>query len=176
MKKSDIHPLPSHFGNYINLVEDIELESASEKSMQQLNDLNITQLKALGDSVYAPGKWTVPQIIQHITDCERVFAYRALRLSRNDKTPLAGFDQELFMENINPVQRDLQSLLDELKTVKKSTIMLYQSFNDEMLLRTGLCSNIEMTPLSLGFTIVGHQMHHLKIIEERYLPLLTGAI
>ncbi|MGH2644840.1 MAG: DinB family protein [Chitinophagaceae bacterium] len=175
MKRSDIHTVPSHFGAYINQVEDIELNHALAKSMQQLNDLDIVQLKALGNSVYAPGKWTIPQILQHIIDCERVFAYRALRLSRNDKTPLAGFDQELFIKNINPVERDLDGLIKELKVVKQSSILFYQSLNDEMLLRTGLCSNIEMMPLSLGFTIVGHQMHHLKIIEERYLPLLSKS-
>lgn len=175
MKKSSIYPMPPHFDVYIKQVEDIALNQALAKSMQQLNDLNIQQLKALGDSVYKPGKWTVPQIIQHIIDCERVFAYRALRLSRNDKTPLAGFDQELFIKNVNPIQRDLENLLNELKAVKQTTILLYQSFNDEMLLRTGICSNTEMTPLSLGFTIVGHQMHHLKIVEERYLPLLAKS-
>lgn len=167
--------MPAHFDVYINQVEDIDLNYALERSMQQLNDLDISQLKTLGNSVYAPGKWTIPQIMQHIIDCERVFAYRALRLSRNDKTPLAGFDQELFMKNTNPIQRNLESLLAELKIVTQSTILLYQSFNDEMLLRTGICSNTEMTPLSLGFTIAGHQIHHLKIVEERYLPLLTKS-
>lgn len=173
MKKSSINPMPPHFDVYINQVEDIELNQALEKSMQQLNDLSMPRLQSIGDSVYEPGKWTVPQILQHIIDSERVFAYRALRLSRNDKTPLAGFDQELFIKNRNPIQRDLGSLLAELKAVKQSTLLLYQSFSDEMLLRTGICSNTEMTPLSLGFTIVGHQMHHLKIVEERYLPLLA---
>lgn len=175
MKKSAIQPMPAHFDVYINQVADVDLKIALEKSMQQLNDLDLSLLKALGNSVYAPGKWTVPQIMQHIIDCERVFAYRALRLSRNDKTPLAGFDQDLFMENVNPAHRELQDLLGELKAVKQSTMLLYESFNDEMLLRAGLCSNIEMTALSLGFTIAGHQQHHLKIIEERYLPLLSKS-
>lgn len=172
MKRSDIKPYPSHFDVYIKQVEDIELLHALDKSMQQLNNVNLPSFEALGNSVYAPGKWTVPQIIQHITDTERVFAYRALRLSRNDETPLPGFDQDLYVENADPVPRNMEDLVNELKVVRQANILLYQYMNDEMLLRKGLCSNVEMTPLSLGFTIVGHQIHHLRIIEERYLPLL----
>lgn len=169
MKRSDIKPLPEHFADYINLVDDIDLKDALEMSLIHLIELNIEPLHALGTHVYAKGKWTIPQIIQHITDTERVFAYRALCFARNDKTPLPGMDQDLYVANADSNSRDLNDLVNELKVVRQSTIKLFQGFNDEILLRKGICSNFEMTPLSLGFSIVGHEKHHLKIIEEKYM-------
>lgn len=172
MKRSDINPMPEHFEVYINLADDIDLKDALEKSLIRLVELNIEQMKELGARVYAPGKWTIAEIIQHITDTERVFAYRALCFARNDKTPLPGMDQDLYVSNSNSNKRNLDDLVNELKVVRQSTILLYEGFDDEMLLRKGISSGFEMTPLAFGFSIIGHEKHHLKIIEDKYLPLV----
>ena len=121
------------------------------------------------DYRYAQGKWTIKEIIQHIIDAERVFSYRALRISRNDKTPLPGFDENDFVENTNANDRHLQSLLTELSIVRQSTLALFKSFSGEQLKRIGIASNNEISVRAIGFIIIGHQNHHKKVFQERYL-------
>lgn len=121
------------------------------------------------DDRYAQGKWTIKEIIQHIIDAERVFSYRALRISRNDKTPLPGFDENDFVENTNANDRHLQSLLTELSIVRQSTLALFKSFSEEQLKRIGIASNNEISVRAIGFIIIGHQNHHKKVFQERYL-------
>ncbi|HTG64802.1 MAG TPA: DinB family protein [Flavobacterium sp.] len=121
------------------------------------------------DYRYAEGKWTIKEIIQHIIDTERVFAYRALRISRNDKTPLPGFDENTFALNTNANDRHLQSLLTELSIVRQSTLALFKSFSEEQLRRIGIASNNELSVRAIGFIIIGHQKHHQKVFKERYL-------
>jgi hypothetical protein len=172
MKKSDIHPMPKFFDRYINLAEDDEIVLSLEKNLLVLDNLNMEQLKALGEKVYASGKWTIKDIFQHLIDNERIQTYRALRFSRNDKTVLPGYDENLLTKNTNTSQQSLQSIIEELKLVRQSSILLYKSFSDEMLLRTGICFQVEISVLALGFQLSGHQIHHLNVIRERYLPLL----
>jgi hypothetical protein len=173
MKKSDVHPMPQFFDRYIHLAEDDEIVSSLEKNLHVLENLNREQLEKLGDRVYAPDKWTIKDIFQHMIDNERIQTYRALRFSRNDKTVLPGYDENLLAQNTNIAQQSLKSILEEFKLVRQSSIVLYKSFNDEMLLRTGICNQIEISVLALGFMLSGHQIHHLNVIRERYLSLLS---
>jgi uncharacterized damage-inducible protein DinB len=118
---------------------------------------------------YAEGKWTVKELIQHIIDTERIFCYRALCFARKDKTSLPGFDQDVFVDNGNANQLNYKDLLDEMKTLRKSTIQLYKSFSEEALLRMGIGSGNKMSVRALGYLFSGHQLHHLNIVKERYL-------
>ena len=118
---------------------------------------------------YAEGKWTLKELIQHSIDTERVFCYRALCFARNDKTSLPGFDQDIFVDNGNANQLKYTDLLDEMETLRKSTIQLYKSFSEEALLRIGVASGNKMSVRALGYLFSGHQMHHLNIVKERYL-------
>ena len=121
------------------------------------------------DFRYAEAKWTIKEIIQHVIDTERIFAYRALRISRNDKTPLSGFDENEYIVNTDANQRNIQSLLTELSAVRHSNLFLYKSFSEEQLKRIGTASNNEISVRALGFVTIGHQKHHQRIFEERYL-------
>ena len=121
------------------------------------------------DYRYAEGKWTIKEIIQHVIDTERIFAYRALRISRNDKTPLPGFDENDYVANTSGNERHLQSLLTELSIVRQSTLVLFKSFSDEQLKRVGVASNHEVSVRAIGFIIIGHQKHHQYVFQERYL-------
>ncbi len=121
------------------------------------------------DFRYAEAKWTIKEIIQHVIDTERIFAYRALRISRNDKTPLSGFDENEYIVNTDANQRNIQSLLTELSAVRHSNLFLYKSFSVEQLKRIGTASNNEISVRALGFVTIGHQKHHQRIFEERYL-------
>ena len=108
-------------------------------------------------------------MIQHSIDTERVFCYRALCFARNDKTSLPGFDQDIFVDNGNANQLEFSDLLDEMSTLRKSTIQLYKSFSEEALLRIGIASGNKISVRALGYLFSGHQMHHLNIVKERYL-------
>lgn len=174
MKRSEITPMPQFFDRYINLVEDIDIVEALEKYATIETLLDVNKMQDIGDKVYAPNKWTIKEVIQHMTDNERVQAYRALRLSRNDQTPLPGYDEGLFAGNVNPSKRSLTDLLEEFAVVRKSNIILFRNIDEEQQKRTGLCNNVTIPVLALGFVLVGHQLHHAKIITERYFPLLSN--
>jgi hypothetical protein len=172
MKRSDINSMPAYFDRYINLVADVELNVALQQSLETAENFPLDKWRALGDRVYAEGKWTVKDMIQHITDTERIFAYRALRFARKDSTKLPGFEENDFAAAANANARSLGDLVEELKIVRRSTMMLFASFNDEMLQTAGATVSASLTPLAIGFTIIGHQQHHLNVLEERYYPLL----
>ena len=171
MRRSDIQPLPEYFDRYINLADDIELIDALEKSLDDLNKLPVDKWNAIGDKVYAPGKWTIKDIVQHITDTERIFSYRALRFARNDSTKLPGFEENDFAREAKASQRSLPDLIDELKLVRRSTIAMFASFDDKTLQRKGPTFKKDISVLGIGFTTVGHQIHHFNVLEERYYPM-----
>jgi DinB superfamily len=173
MKRSDIQQMPEYFDRYINLVADEDIIVALQDSLDYLNTIPLTKWQMLGDKVYAEGKWTVKDIIQHITDTERIFSYRALRFSRNDTTLLPGFDENLFAANAHANNRALEDLVAELIAVRESTLALYKSFSPEMLCKTGAAFKGPISVLAIGFTAIGHQIHHINILEERYYPLLN---
>ena len=173
MKKSDILSMPDYFYTYTNLVEDEDLKFCLNKYLNTILKINVSELDALGDKVYAPHKWTVKDIIQHVIDTERIMTYRALRFARNDKKELPGFDEEFFARNTTADKRTINDLLDEFAIVRKGSIALFNNFNDEMLSTIGKANEREISPLALGFVITGHQIHHFNIIRERYLSLLS---
>jgi hypothetical protein len=172
MKKSNINPMPAFFDRYIDLVEDINIFDAFEKySPSKIFD-DMNALNRLGDMVYAPGKWTIRDILQHVVDNERIMSYRALRFSRNDSTTLPGYDEELLAANTIANQRPLPELMEELAQVRASTVSLFKGMNDEMMLRSGVAFKSELSALALGFVIIGHPIHHMRVIRERYFALL----
>jgi len=173
MKKSAINPMPAFFDRYINIIEEIDIIDAFDKYSPEKIYADTAKLVALGDQVYTPGKWTVKDIIQHVIDNERIMAYRALRFSRNDQTALPGYDEELLAQNTNAGNRTFQDLMEEFSILRSSTIALFKGMNDEMILRSGVANTSTISALALGFVILGHPVHHMNIIEERYFPLLS---
>ena len=118
---------------------------------------------------YSEGKWTVKDILLHLIDAERIFAYRALRIARNDKTALHGFEENDYVIEAEADDRSISSLLEEYKMVRNSTICLFKSFKNEQMLRLGMASNCLVSVRAIGIIIQGHEKHHLEIIKERYL-------
>lgn len=118
---------------------------------------------------YAEGKWTIKDIVLHMIDTERIFAYRALRISRGDKTPLPGFDENDYVPFAFANSRSIESLLTEYENVRKATISFFESLNEDQLLFMGTASNAAISVRAIGFIITGHQNHHLNVITERYL-------
>lgn len=118
---------------------------------------------------YAPEKWTIKEVVIHLLDTERIFAYRALRVARNDKTPMPGFDENDYAPNSFANSRSSESIIEEYKAVRSATIHLFQHFNSEQLDRWGVGSGHPISVLATGFIIAGHEVHHKKILKERYL-------
>jgi hypothetical protein len=172
MKKSAINPMPPFFDRYINLVEDIDFFEALGKYSTKEIFSETQKLEQLGDKIYAPEKWTVKDILQHVIDNERIMAYRALRFSRNDRTNLPGYDEALLGANTVALRRTVPDLLEEFEQVRVSTISLFVNMDSEMMLRSGVANQTEISPLALGFVILGHPLHHMNVIRERYYPLL----
>ncbi len=172
MTKHDLPFLPEFFDRYINLAADADLIDALSLFDEKWLAKDIQKMKALGDAVYAEGKWTTKDILQHIVDTERIMAYRALRMSRGDTTPLPGFEEDDFAKNTTASTRTIENLIEEFASVRQSTIFLFKNMTDAMLLQVGTASTKQITPLALGLTIIGHPIHHLKVLEERYFGLL----
>jgi hypothetical protein len=173
MKKSDIKKMPEYFDRYINLTDDVTYLDALLISLKELESAPIDKLKALGDNTYAKDKWTIKDILQHCIDTERVFTYRITAISRGDKQKMLPYDEDTFAKNADANRRSVDELLEEILLIRKSTIMLYQSFTKDMLHQQGNGFNgVQYCPLALGFMLAGHQRWHFKVIEERYFPLL----
>lgn len=141
------------------------LIASREKVIATIGTLNSDQLAFS----YAPGKWTIKEILQHIIDVERVLGYRAMRYARNDKTVLSGFNESGYAIESLANERNWESLLDEYKDVRTTTIHLFNSFNDTMLSNRGTAGKSELTVRAVGYLVLGHDLHHLDIIEQRYL-------
>ncbi len=171
MKKSDINPMPEFFERYINLVKEDDLLVALENAQRAVEQLDKTKLRKIGSKIYEPGKWTVHDILQHIIDNERIQSFRALWFARGDTHELPGYDENSFAANARTDNRTLDELIDELLTVRKSTILLFKSLEPEALKRVGTCFNRRVPVLGLGFMLAGHQIHHLRVLKERYEPL-----
>ncbi|MDB5274504.1 MAG: DinB family protein [Chitinophagaceae bacterium] len=163
--------MPQFFDRYIHLVKEEDLSSAFIASRKELEMLNIDQLKHIGGAVYAPGKWTIKDIFQHIIDNERIQSYRAMRIARFDSTPLPGYDENILANHAHASRRSIEDLLTELKAVRTTTELLYQSIEPAALVHNGICFNQQISALALGFVIIGHQTHHLNVIQEKYLIL-----
>lgn len=171
MKGSELleNEYAGHFGTYIkeagegDLIE--ELEISLHEFIRFVQNIPMDKF----DYRYAPGKWTIKDIIQHIMDSERIFAYRALRFSRNDQTPLPSFEENDYADNTNSNGRSIQELLTELSALRHSNLLFYKSLAEEQLKLIGTASGNKISVRALGFVIIGHQRHHQKVFEERYL-------
>lgn len=173
MKRSDIHPMPEYFDRYINKTEDSDHLAVLETGLREMEQFPLDTFRALGAKVYAPGKWTVKNILQHIIDSERIFAYRALSFARKEPGTVLSYEEDDYAAVSDAEKRTLESLVDEMITVRRSTIDLFRSFSDEMLLRTGKGFRGEYSVLSIAFILAGHPRWHMDIIRERYFPLLN---
>lgn len=164
-----VNEYSSFQATYIAAISNVELleelEIALHDFIRFIQNLPMDKF----DYRYAEGKWTIKDIIQHIIDTERIFSYRALRISRGDTTPLPGFDENDYAKATNANQRSIQDLLTELSAVRHATLLLFKSFDQEQLLKIGISSGSEVSVRAIGFIIIGHQRHHQKVFEERYL-------
>lgn len=172
MKITDIQPneYAPYQESYIKLVDTTyslieELEISIHNFIHFVREIPMDKY----DYRYAEGKWTIKDIIQHLIDSERIFAYRALRFSRRDETALPGFEENMYADNAHGSERSINDLLTEMSALRHANIMMFKSFSEADMLRKGTASGYTVSTRAFGFLIIGHQNHHMKIFKERYL-------
>ncbi len=172
MNHSSKRPLPEessqYFKTYIDKVPQPDFLSLLKKASPETTAF----LKGLSEEQwmhrYAPDKWSIKEMMLHIIDTERIFAYRALRISRGDKTPLPGYEQDDYVPFSKADQRSSTSIIAEYEAVRQASIQLFEHMDDGHLEAVGIASGGPFTPRALGFVLVGHEIHHMQVLKERY--------
>jgi hypothetical protein len=171
-KVSIARPAPSehvaYYSKYINLVPDGDLLSLLDKQSRQTTKLlgGISPKKS--QFRYAPDKWSIREVVGHISDTERVFAYRALTFARADATPLPSFDENAWARTSNAGDRSLGDLVKEFEAVRASTLALFRGFADEQFAKSGTANNNPITVRAIAYIVAGHERHHVNLLKERY--------
>ena len=164
-----------YYGTYVMLVPDGDFLEILEMQLQDTKRLLQPLTEQQADFRYAPGKWSIKEILGHVNDAERIFSYRLLSIARGDETPLPGFEQDDYVKTANSSSRKLSSLLEEFTAIRRATISLARSLDDSSWLRRGTASGKPVTVLAQAFIIAGHALHHQRVMAERYLPALQNA-
>lgn len=171
MADSNTKKDPEFLKYVYELTEGTNLNEALALSSQAIDCIDIAQLKRIGLSTYAKDKWTIPTILQHLIDWERIWCFRAIIFARGEGTVPEAHDQEIMGKNSNANELSIDHLIKELSIVRQSTLLLFESFNEELLATNCEFFEYEMSITEIGLTIAAHQTHHLNVIRERYLPL-----
>lgn len=157
-------------GQYINLVPDGDLLGVLETSETIMTALLAELPEDQGDYRYAPGKWSLKEVVGHIADNERIMSYRLLRIARGDQTPLAGYDQDLFMQSAPFDGWSLAQIVEDYKSVRQATYTLLRGLRASDWLRIGQANESEISARAIAYVIAGHELHHMNVIREKYLP------
>lgn len=161
--------LPEYYRPFVEPVIDQDLISGLIMSGNEALDLYRSISERSADYAYAPEKWSVKEVLAHVIDTERVFAYRALAFSRNDNNSLSGFDQDAYVKEGNASNRRLHKIVEEFTNVRAATVDLFSGLSEEMIERFGNASGTEISVRALGYLIMGHEHHHRNVIRSKYL-------
>ncbi len=171
LTKNDYHPF---YQGYVDLVPSHEIVSELNDSMNKLMEIYTGINESWGDYRYAENKWTVKEVLQHIIDTERVFAYRSMCIARKDPTNLPGFDENTYAANVDCSDRLLSEVLEEFVINRKSIILLFKSFKPETMVLSGTANESSITVGAMGIIVSGHSTHHLNVLQERYQAALKA--
>jgi len=168
MKKPYKDEYALYYHTYIEKVPDGDVVKSMKKQIVEVKRLfkNVTKKQSVFR--YSPGKWSVKEVLGHILEAERIFAYRALRFARNDKKDLHGFDENEYIHQSNYNETKLADLVEEFCSLRTSNMLMFKNFSDEMCLRFGTINGNKLTVRALAYIMTGHVRHHLKILKERY--------
>jgi hypothetical protein len=178
MTHSPSKPLSSEYApyyeRYISLVPDHDIFETIEQQRREMVLLLSCRDEADGNFRYEPDKWSAKEVLGHINDAERVFAYRALRISRNDPTPLEGFEQDDYVRNGPFSTSPLADLIEDFIAVRRATVSLLRDLDETAWVRRGVANKNEVSVRALAWIIAGHELHHRRILEEKYFPRKRG--
>ena len=169
MPRPDLNKIPAFYHGYVNLVKEDDLLSAFRMQEAVIKEFLSSVPSDKYEYQYAPGKWTLKEMLQHLIDAERVFGYRALCFARNDSTPLPGFNENEYVNESFANKREWNDLVNELLIVRKSNELLFISLNEEQLNRSGIANNSSNYVLGWGYISIGHVAHHIQVMKQRYL-------
>jgi len=163
-----IDEAPAYYERYVDIVSGGDAYAFMEKQLENIPAYIKSISESKSEFRYAPGKWSVKELISHITDCERVFSYRALTFARGESIALPGFDQDVWIKNIPFDLYSLADLAEEFETVRKGTLLVYKNLSEEALLRKGIANKNEVSVRAIAYITAGHAEHHLSILQSRY--------
>ena len=169
MSRPDLTRVPEYFHNYISQAEGDDLGDVLKKQTRAFVKFLDDIPKSKRNYRYAEGKWTIREVLQHVIDAERIFAYRALCFARKDATPLPSFEENSYASHSKAEQRKWKDLVNEFRAVRQSTELLFSSFDEEQLDAAGTASGKSNYVLGIGFIIPGHANHHIRVVKEKYL-------
>lgn len=176
MKKSEETKDPAFLEYVYQLNKGTELTEALKLSWEEINNIDLIQFNKIGLKTYEKDKWTIHTILQHLIDWERIWCFRAILFARGEGTVPDAHDQEIMGNNSNANERSIEQLINELRVVRQSTIIMFDSFNKKILKTTCVFFEYEMPLFAIGLTIAAHQIHHFNVIKERYFPLAENTI
>jgi hypothetical protein len=159
----------AYYEKYVSLVKETDIVSALENQSGELQNLLAAVSEEKSFYAYAEGKWTIKEVVGHLIDGERIFAYRALRIGRADATPLEGFEQDGYIENANFNERTLADLAEELLLLRRANNLFFKNLSAAAWLRVGTASDAPVSVRALAYIMIGHIRHHANILRERYL-------
>ena len=168
MKRPDPTEHAPYYGRYVDLVPQGDICALLEQQIGDTRKLVGGLDEARAAHRYAPGKWSIKQVVGHLSDTERIMACRALRFSRSDATPVPGFDENTYSEHAASDERSLKDLLAEFGAVRAATVALFRGMNEGMTACRGVANNHEVSVRALAHIIAGHERHHVAILKERY--------
>lgn len=171
-RRPDLSEHAPYFSRYIDLVPEDDILRALEEQGGQTARLLATIDESRAAFRYAPDKWSIRQLVGHIEDSERVFAYRALSIARGETQPLPGFDQNSWMVNAPFDSSTLRDRAESLASVRRSTIQLFRALDDAAWERSGLANDNLVSVRALAYTTVGHERHHINLLRHRYLAAM----
>ena len=169
MKRPETNEFVSYYGKYISLVEGDDVLPALTAQAADMRGVISALPEEKGTFAYAEGKWTIKELLSHLIDGERIFAYRILRISRGDKTPIEGFEQDEYIETANANARSFADLVDEFDLQRRSNLLMIKGISEEGSQRMGTASNNPVSARALAYIMAGHVAHHMNILRERYL-------
>ncbi len=157
-----------YYGKYISLVGGHDVVAALEDQPRETLALLSTLSEEQGDYRYAPTKWSIKEMLGHLIDTERVFCYRALRFARHDRTPLASFEQDEYVRSGNFGDCRLSDLIEEFVAVRRATVWLFRHLSADAWMRMGIASDNPVSVRALAYIVAGHELHHRRILQEKY--------
>jgi hypothetical protein len=158
-----------YYETYVSLVPETDVVAALAAQPTELQDIFVALPEEKGSYSYADGKWTIKELLGHLIDGERVFAYRVHRISRGDETPIEGFEQDDYIENAFSNDRSFGDLLEEFNLLRRANLLMFNNLRDDGWARNGTASGVGVSVRALAYIMVGHVRHHVRILKERYL-------
>jgi hypothetical protein len=160
-----------YYRKYVALVPETDVLRSLEVQMDELSELVKDVPEDRGTFAYDEGKWTIKEVLSHLIDAERIFAYRAFRIARGDKTPIEGFEQDGYIENSHANRRSFPELIEEFALLREANLMFFRNLEDSDWLRTGTANSVDVSVRALAWIMAGHVRHHIGILSSRYLAV-----